>query len=59
MVIMGFLTPSALLNKSIIFKCGIELFIINNIKFNELLYLLAIRIVDSLLLKGKNLKYYP
>ena len=55
---MGLLTPSALLNKGIIFKYGIKLFTIDNIEFNKLLRLSAIRTVNSLFLKGKNLKYY-
>ena len=55
---MGPLTLSALLSKGVIFKRGIEFLIINNIEFNKLLYLSAIRTVDNLLLKSKNVKYY-
>ena len=56
---MGPLTLFILFNKNIIFKRGIELLIINNIKFNELLYLSAIRPVNNLFLGGKSLKSYP
>ena len=56
---MGLLTLFTLFNKSIIFKRSIEFFIIDNIEFNELLYLSAIRPVNSLLLRGKSLKNYP
>ena len=56
---MGPLTPSTLFSKNIIFKYGIKLLIINNIEFNELLRLSAIRFINSLFLRGKSFKNYP